>query len=90
MYRPAKPDTPDHAPCSNGVDPDSAQLTDYNDPGMHDSTTVFENLVIGKWIHAELNLPQGELLRKAKLLSYIKMEMVKSRSHVTLIPLLIL
>ena len=67
MSRPTKPNPPDHIPYSDGVDPDSVELPEDNDPVGPDGTAVFEKPITDQWIHAELNLPQGEQLRKAKV-----------------------
>ena len=39
---------------------------------MPDGTAAFEKPITDQWIHAELNLPQGELLRKAKVIGRTK------------------
>ena len=67
MSKPTKPSPPDHIPYSDGVDPDSVELPEDNDPVGPDGTAVFEKPITDQWIHAELNLPQGEELRKAKI-----------------------
>ena len=72
MSKPTTPNAPDLVLYSDGVDPDSAQLPDDNDPVIPDGTAVFEKPITGQWIRAELNLPQGELLRKAKVVSRSK------------------
>ena len=36
------------------------------------TTTIFEKPIIDQWIHAELNLPQEEMLRKAKVVCQTK------------------
>ena len=40
---------------------------DY-DPGMHDGSTAFEKNVTDQYVHAGLNLSQGEILRKEKVI----------------------
>ena len=67
-----KPFAPDHVPYSNGVDPYSVQLPNDNDHVIPDGTAVFDKPTTNQWIHSELNLPQGELLRKAKVVSLTK------------------
>ena len=62
-----KPCSPDHISYSDGVDLDSVELPEDNDSVGPDSTAVFEKPITDQWIHAELNLPQGEQLRKAKV-----------------------
>ena len=37
-----------------------------NDPVMSNGTSIFEKPITNQCIRAELNLPQGKLLRKAK------------------------
>ena len=39
---------------------------------MPDGTARFEKSITDQWIHAELNLPQEELLRKAKVIGQTK------------------
>ena len=68
MSKPTKPDAPNHVPYSDGVDPDPVALPIDNDPVMTDGIAVFEKPITDQWIHAELNLPQGEQLRKAKVI----------------------
>ena len=72
MFKLATPNAPYYVPYSNGVNPDCVQLPDENNLFMPDITDIFENLITDKWIHAELNLPQGEILRKAKVVSRSK------------------
>ena len=67
-------DASDHIPYYDCVDVDSVQLPDDNDLVMPDGIAVFEKLVTDQWIHAELNLPQGGSLRKAKVVSQSKDE----------------
>ena len=67
MSKPTTPNAPEHAPYSDGVDPDSAHLPDDNNYVVLNGTTVFKKPITDQWIHAELNLPQWELLRKAKV-----------------------
>ena len=67
MTKPKRPNPPDHIPYADGIDPDLVDLPEDNDPVMPDGTAVFEKPITDQWIHAELNLPQGEMLRKAKV-----------------------
>ena len=64
VAKPTKPDSPDHVPFSDSVDPDSDQLPNVDDPVMPDSIVVFEKSMTDQWTHTKLNLPQGGLLRK--------------------------
>ena len=66
------PDAPDHFTYSDGVDIDFVHLPDENYPFIPDSTAIFEQYITNQWIHAELNLPQGELRRKVKVFSRYK------------------
>ena len=45
---------------------------EYEDPVHPDGTTVFEQPITDSWIHAELNLPQGEEMKKVKVVSWPK------------------
>ena len=72
MSQPTNSQASDHVPYSDDVDPDSVQLPEDNDPVMPDGTAVFEKPITDQWIHAELNLPQGELLRNAKVVGRSK------------------
>ena len=67
MTRPNK--TPPYAfiPYSNGdLDPPGLHEVD-EDPAHTDGTGVFEQPIVDHWIHAELNLPQGEVMNKLKV-----------------------
>ena len=66
------PDAPDHVPYSNGVDQDSTQMPDDDNPIMPDGTIIFEKPATDQWTHVELNLHQRELLRKSKVISLSK------------------
>ena len=63
---------PDHIPYSDECDPDPIHLPDDNDPVLPDGTAAFEKPITDHWIHAELNLPQGETLSKAKVIGRAK------------------
>ena len=39
---------------------------------MPDGAAVFEKLITNQWIHAEINLPQGEMLWKEKVIGRTK------------------
>ena len=60
----------DYVPYSDGVDPDSVKLPENNGPVMPDGTAPFEKPIADQWIHAELNLPQEEFHRKAKVIGW--------------------
>ena len=72
VVKPTNSNAREHVPYSDGVDPDSVKLPEDNDPVMPDGTAAFEKPITDQWIHAELNLPQGELLRKAKVIGRTK------------------
>ena len=72
MTKPPKPLAPDHVPYSDECDPDPIHLPDDNDPVLPDGTAAFEKPITDHWIHAELNLPQGETLSKAKVIGRAK------------------
>ena len=52
-----------YIPYSNNIEPESVHLPEDNDPVHRDNNTIFEKPITDHWIHAELNLPQGEELR---------------------------
>ena len=72
MSKPPKPLAPNHFSYFDGCDPDPIHLPDDNDPVLPDGTAAFEKPITDHWIHAELNLPQGETLRKAKVIGRAK------------------
>ena len=74
------PDSPDNALCSDSVDLDSAQFPDENHSVIPDITTVFSENITDQWIHSELNLPQGELLQREKVVSLCKDGNVKIKA----------
>ena len=67
--KPTKPDAPDHVTYSDGFDPDSSQLADENDHMIPNGTVGFKNPINDQYTHAVLNLSQGELMWKAKVVS---------------------
>ena len=67
-----KPDAPDHVLYSDGINLDSFQLFNDNDPVMQDGTDVFEKPPTDQLICAELNLSLGEILQAAKVVSRTK------------------
>ena len=67
MSRPTKPDPPEHIPYSDSINSDSVKLPEDNDPINPDGTAVFKKPITDEQIHAELNLPEGEQLQKAKV-----------------------
>ena len=52
-----------YPPALHEVDADTVQI---------DGTTVFEQPITDHWIHAELNLPQGEEMKKVKVVGWSK------------------
>ena len=72
IRNPEQPIDGDFVPYADEVDPDPVQLPDDNDPISTDGTSVFEKPITDQWINAELNLPQGELIRNARVLGQSK------------------
>ena len=72
VCKPEKPIADAFVPYENEVDPAPVQLPDDNDPIDKDGTSVFEKPITDQWINAELKLPQGELLRNARVLGQSK------------------
>ena len=72
VCKPEKPIAGAFVPYENEVDPAPVQLPDDNDPIDKDGTSVFEKPITDQWINAELKLPQGELLRNARVLGQSK------------------
>ena len=68
ISKPVKPEPPDHVPYSDDYESNPLQLPDDNDPVDENGVAVFEKPITDQWINAELNLPQGEELRKAKVI----------------------
>ena len=86
VAKPINANVRDHVPYFAGVDPDYVKLPEDNDPVMPDGTAGFDKPITDQWIHAELNLPQGELLRKAKATGQTKNGNGKIGGNVILIP----
>ena len=59
---PTSPNARDHAPCSDSVDPFSAQFPEENYRVISDGDVIFEKPISDQWFHSELNLRQGEML----------------------------
>ena len=59
-------------PYSYRINLDSVHFTYDNHLVTPDGTTVFKKPITEQWIHVELNLIQGELLRKGKVVSQNK------------------
>ena len=57
---------------SDGIELELVQLPDNKDPVDKENNTIFEKPITDHWIHVELNLPQGEELRRAKVISRTK------------------
>ena len=64
MKNPSKPPPSALIPYYDGdLDPPALHEVD-EDPVQPDGTAVFEQPITDNWIHSELNLPQGEEMRK--------------------------
>ena len=72
VAKPTNSNAREHVPYSDGVDADSVKLSEDNDPVMLDGTADFEKTITDQWTHAEMSLPQGELLRKATFIGRTK------------------
>ena len=72
VAKPTNSNSREHVLYSDSFDKDCVKLPEDNDPVMPDSTAAFENPITDQWIHAELNLPQGQLLRKVKVIGRTK------------------
>ena len=72
VAKPTNSNAREHVPYSDGVDADSVKLPEDNEPVIPDGTADFEKAITDQWTHAELNLPQGELLRKATVIGQTK------------------
>ncbi len=59
-------------PYSDDDDPDSVELPEENDPVNAEGTAVFEQPITDRMINAELNMPQGEEMRHAKVIGRSK------------------
>ena len=68
MAHPEKPIPTEYDPYSDVSEPASVQLPEYNDPFKTDGTTSYGNHITDCWIHAEINMPQGEALQNAKFI----------------------
>ena len=53
---------------------------------MPDGNVFFEKLTTAQWIHDELKMPQGELLRKAKVVGLSKDGNGNEQAHMNQIP----
>ena len=72
MAIPKNPLPTPFVPYTDEVEPTSLQLPDDNDPLDSDGTTAFEKPITDYWIHAEVNLPQGENFQSAKVIGRSK------------------
>ena len=68
MAQPEKPILTEYEPYFDDSQPYSVQLPEDNDPVDTDVTTAFEKPITDRWIHAEINLPQGESMQNAKVI----------------------
>ena len=74
MTRPTKPPPSAFIPYSGG-DLDLPALHEVDEDPFHPyGAAVFENPITDIWIHAELNLPQGEVMKRVKLVRLSKDE----------------
>ena len=72
MVKPTTPLPTDYIPYSDGnMDPPSLHEID-EDPVQPNGATVFEKPITDHWIHAELNLPQGEEMKAARVIGRSK------------------
>ena len=67
MSLPTDPIDTTYTPYGDDTEPASVQLPEDNDPIDTNGTAIFEKPITDRLIHAELNLPQGENLRNAKV-----------------------
>ena len=72
MAKPTNSNACEHVPYSDGIDPYSIKLAEDNDPVMPDDTADLEKPIMDQGIHTKLNLPQGELIRKEKVIGQTK------------------
>ena len=68
----ALPPPSEHVPYSDGVEPESVKLPEDNDPLDNEGRSVFEKPITDQYINAELNLPQGDDIRNAKVIGRSK------------------
>ena len=67
ITKPSKPPPFAFIPYYRGdLDPPSLHEVD-EDPVKPDGTAIFKQNILYHWIHAELNLPQGEVMNKLKV-----------------------
>ena len=69
MDQPEKPILTEYEPYSDYSEPYYVQLPKLNYLVGTDGTTSFEKPVTGRWIYAEINMPQGEATNNAKVIS---------------------
>ena len=62
------PDAMGHVPYEDGIEPEHIKFPQGNDPVDSDGKSVFEKPITDQWINAELNLPQGNTMKSAKLI----------------------
>ena len=72
MAKPTNSNARENVPYFDSVDPDYVKLPGDNELVMPDGTADFEKPITDQLIYVELNLPQGELLRKAKVVGRTK------------------
>lgn len=72
MTKPTKPLPKDYIPYADGnLDPPALHEVD-EDPVQPNGTAVFEKPITDHWINAELNLPQGEQMKPARVVGRSK------------------
>ena len=72
MAIPYKPLPSDFVPYPDESESTSLQLPEDNNTVNQDGTSVFEKPITDCWIHAEVNLPQGENIQSAKVIGRSK------------------
>ena len=68
MAQPEKHITTEYEPYSGDIEPASVQLPEDNYLVDTDGTNAYEKPITDHWIHAEINLPQGEAIHNAKVI----------------------
>ena len=72
ISKPVKYKPSDHVKYFDEDEPNSLHLPNDNDPVDDRGVSIFEKPITDLWINAELNLPQGEEMRKAKVIGRSK------------------
>ena len=66
------PDAMNHVPYEDSIEPKPIKFPDDNDPVDSKVRSFFEKPTTDQWINAELNLPQGNTMKSAKVISQSK------------------